>query len=76
MASDGTGTIYIPMECWADFLEDEWSPAPKGAVTEYSPPRLNEDTNEIEVDYAFGTDVSPCDWAEKPAWLTKACEGR
>lgn len=68
MAYDGQGTIYISLvDFWmfvkkhhADFEKD-------GAFIRYGNVRVeNED---LEIDYAFGTEVPPEDWSEPPKFL-------
>lgn len=68
MASDGQGTIYIPLTDYWEFV-DTYSPAPKGALCRYAPPRFT--SEDAEIDYAFGTDTAPESWANPPGWLRK-----
>ena len=69
MASDGEGIIRIPMEEFYEFAL-KYAPTMDGAEVIIGPPRMLND-EEVEMDFAWSTSVSPSDWAEEPKALTQ-----
>jgi hypothetical protein len=68
MASDGTGTLYIPMEEYQEFLR-KFSPIPKESFSTYGIPRI--ENGDLVVDYAFSTECDPADWGTPPPAVTQ-----
>ena len=70
MGYDRQGTVYIPLEEFWKFVKKFHADFDKdGALIRYGNLRLaNED---LEIDYAFGTEVPPEDWSEPPEFLKK-----
>lgn len=67
-SSDGTGKIYFSKQEWIDFVI-ELAPFLKRTSFELGPITSNEEGYEVE--YAFGDEVPPSEWANPPRWLKK-----
>ena len=64
MASNGQGTIYIPLDEFWSFVA-QYAPKHGGEVL-YGLPRITAGGEDLEVDYAFSTECHPDTWAAKP----------
>jgi hypothetical protein len=62
MASDGTGTIYIPLAEFWEFVS-KFSPRFDGESV-YGVPRVVGD--DLVIDYAFSSECHPSSWMRKP----------
>jgi len=61
------GTIEIDLVEFYEFIAQHH---PKRGQPAYGVPRVNKGNGTLEIDFAMGTDdVSPYEWAEKPACL-------
>jgi hypothetical protein len=69
MAIDGAGKIYVSDEQWITFIE-ELAPFLKDTEFALGPVSSDADGN-LEVEYAFGSDVHPKDWTNPPWWIEK-----
>jgi hypothetical protein len=62
MASDGTGSIYIPLEEFWSFVQ-KYGPKFDGESVWGVPRVVGED---LVIDYAYSSEAPPQTWKEKP----------
>lgn len=67
MGADGTGSIYIPLAEFWEFVA-KYSPDHHGE-TVYGVPRVEND--DLVIDYAFSTEAHPSTWETKPPSVTQ-----
>ena len=69
MGYDGQGTVYIPLEEFWNFIK-RFHPKMDEAVVRYAH-EVRIQNEDLEIDFAFGTETDPLDWAEPPTFLKR-----
>lgn len=62
---DGEGTVYIGLEDFWQWVHENYVGS-TGDLILFGVPRINKENQEIEITYAFSSDVPPDDWVNPP----------
>jgi hypothetical protein len=69
MGYDGQGTVYIPLEEFWKFVK-KFHPTMDEAMVRYAN-EVRIQNEDLEIDFAFGTETDPLDWSEPPKFLKR-----